>query len=105
MSTSQGAQILAYLQAGHTLTPLEALDKFNCWRLGGRIHDLRQTPEGRDIQTEDLKLPNGKRIARYWLPQPKGQLDWVSAHPTARQANTATTGIAPLSADCAGAVG
>lgn len=71
---SQAAEILAYLKAGHTLTPLEALDKFNCWRLGGRIHDLRKTDEGRDIQTEDLHLPNGKIVARYWLPQEKGQL-------------------------------
>lgn len=39
---SQSKQILDYLQAGNALTPLEALRKFNCLRLGARIYDLRQ---------------------------------------------------------------
>ena len=39
---SQTDQILNYLQAGNVLTPLEALRKFNCLRLGARIYDLRQ---------------------------------------------------------------
>ena len=39
---SQSEQILKYLQAGNALTPLEALRKFNCLRLGARIYDLRQ---------------------------------------------------------------
>ncbi|WLS99514.1 helix-turn-helix domain-containing protein [Snodgrassella alvi] len=39
---SQSEQILKYLQAGNALTPLEALRKFNCLRLGVRIYDLRQ---------------------------------------------------------------
>ena len=38
---SQSEQILKYLQAGNALTPLEALRKFNCLRLGVRIYDLR----------------------------------------------------------------
>jgi hypothetical protein len=73
---SQAEQILAWLKAGHSLTPLEAYAKFDCLRLGGRIYDLRKTPEGRDIQTEDLHLPNGKIVARYSLPLPKGQLEF-----------------------------
>lgn len=39
---SQSKQILDYLQAGNALTPLEAMRKFNCLRLGARIYDLRQ---------------------------------------------------------------
>ena len=39
---SQSKQILDYLQAGNALTPLEALRKFHCLRLGARIYDLQQ---------------------------------------------------------------
>lgn len=71
---TQAEAILAYLKAGHSLTKLEALDLFKCWNLGGRIFDLRATPEGRDIQREMIELPSGKHVARYFLPLPKGQL-------------------------------
>ncbi|WP_425319065.1 helix-turn-helix domain-containing protein [Snodgrassella alvi] len=40
---SQSKQILDYLQSGNALTPLEALRKFNCLRLGGAY--LRFTTE------------------------------------------------------------
>lgn len=63
---SQTDQILNYLQAGNVLTPLEALRKFNCLRLGARIYDLRQ--QGYVINsfmiTDDQ---TGKRYARYRL--------------------------------------
>lgn len=76
---SQAADILAYLKAGHTLTKLESIQLFGCMNLGGRVFDLHKTPEGRDIQTEMIDLHNGKRIARYSLPQPKGQLNLFRA--------------------------
>ena len=63
---SQTDEILNYLQAGNVLTPLEALRKFNCLRLGARIYDLRQ--QGYVINsfmiTDDQ---TGKRYARYRL--------------------------------------
>ena len=40
---SQEKQILNYLRAGNSLTPLEALHKFGCFRLGARIWDLRHS--------------------------------------------------------------
>src|SRR5687768_10388654 len=46
---TQTDQILKHLKNGGTLTPLEALDKFGCFRLGARIFDLKQ--EGHAIQT------------------------------------------------------
>lgn len=64
---SQGAQILSYLREGNSLTPLEALNKFGCFRLGARIWDLKR--EGHDIHT-DLIEANGKRVASYRLRQP-----------------------------------
>jgi len=45
---SQKEQIKQYLLTGKELTPLEALEKFGCFRLGARIWDLRH--EGYDIQ-------------------------------------------------------
>lgn len=62
--TSQAKQILELLKRGESISPLEALQKFNCMRLGARIKDLRD--EGHKIQTLDEKR-NGKRYARYKL--------------------------------------
>ena len=63
---SQSEQILKYLQAGNALTPLEAMHKFNCLRLGARIYDLRQ--QGYVINSLMIKDDiSGKRYARYSL--------------------------------------
>ena len=42
MSQTQNLQILGYLKKGKPITPLEALEKFGCWRLSARIYDLRK---------------------------------------------------------------
>jgi hypothetical protein len=60
---TQTDQILAHLKNGGTLTPLEALDKFGCFRLGARIWDLKR--EGHDIQTEFVSVGSQKKVARY----------------------------------------
>lgn len=60
----QTTQILNHLQSGHTITPLEALDMFGCFRLGARIYDLKRA--GYEIKTE-MVTENGKRFARYSL--------------------------------------
>jgi hypothetical protein len=62
---SQCSRILAYLQTGKSLTGLEALRKFDCFRLGARIWDLKD--RGHAIESELIMLPNGKRVARYTL--------------------------------------
>lgn len=64
---SQSQRILEYLLAGKRLTPLLALEKFGCFRLGGRVYDLKR--EGWDIQTEMITLQSGKRIAEYRIPE------------------------------------
>lgn len=61
----QASLILAYLREGKTLTPLEALDMFGCFRLGARVWDLKQA--GHDIRSRMIALANGKRVARYLL--------------------------------------
>lgn len=60
---SQTADILAALRAGHALTPMDALDRFGCFRLAARVAELRA--EGHQIAAEPVDLPNGKRVARY----------------------------------------
>lgn len=60
---SQNKQILAHLQAGNTLTPIDALNHFGCLRLSARIHNLRE--KGHAIKMEMVSTRSGKRVARY----------------------------------------
>lgn len=64
-SASQKSQILAHLQAGNSITAIEALYQFGSLRLSGRIKDLRD--EGYDIKSEFIQLPNGKHVKRYYM--------------------------------------
>ena len=61
---SQSNLILTYLQEGNSISPLEALHKFGCFRLGARIWDLRRA--GHNIKEEDVNI-GGKRFAKYFL--------------------------------------
>jgi len=61
---SQNNEILAYLVKGHSLTPMDALKKFGCFRLASRINDLRN--EGHKIH-RIMMDNNGKRYASYYL--------------------------------------
>lgn len=59
---SQNTKILNYLRKGHSLTPLEALSKFNCWALSSRIAELNA--QGHQIKSE-LVAAKGKRFSQY----------------------------------------
>ena len=48
---------------GNEITPMDALNKFGCFRLGARIADLKK--EGYDIKTRIAK--GGKNYAIYKL--------------------------------------
>ena len=61
---TQSDAILEYLLAGYTLTPLEAITKFGCMRLGARIWDLKN--EGYLIQKEMIKVGDA-RVASYFM--------------------------------------
>ena len=61
---SQNKQILEYLKKGYRITPIDALNKFNCFRLGSRIYDLKT--QGYNIE-KNLISNNGKRYASYYL--------------------------------------
>ena len=60
---SQNKQIADYLNKGKKLTPIDALNKFGCFRLAARIAELRN--EGMSIVTKTIKLENKKQIAQY----------------------------------------
>lgn len=61
---SQKQKILSWLKSGRTLTPIQALNKFGCFRLSGRILELRRA--GNDIKT--IPVRSGKsQFAKYQL--------------------------------------
>ena len=64
-SQSQNKQILAYLEGGNTLTGIEALNLFGCFRLPSRIHDLVQ--RGVAIKRKFMTTYSGKRVMQYSL--------------------------------------
>lgn len=65
-SASQCQRILAYMEQGKSITPLEALSLFSCFRLGARIADLKQ--KGHRIISRKVKdVVTGKRFASYSL--------------------------------------
>lgn len=59
----QNSRILAHLKDGRSLTPIEALNLFGCFRLAARIHDLKKA--GNEIVCEEVETENGKRVASY----------------------------------------
>ena len=58
-------QLLAYLMTGARITPLEALQRFNCLSCSQRLGDLKRV--GVPINSRFITLSNGKRIKEYWL--------------------------------------
>jgi hypothetical protein len=64
-SPDQASKILAHLQSGGKLTPLDALQKFGCFRLGARIFELKKA--GHQIEKKMVKVGNEKSVAEYRL--------------------------------------
>ena len=65
---SQNLRIKKHLEAGRSLTALDGLHLFNCFRLGARIHNLKG--QGLNIETEMITIISDgkeKRIAKYSL--------------------------------------
>ena len=61
---SQTLQILEYMKAHGSITPLEALENIGCFRLGARIWELKDMgfPVAGTMVSE-----NGKRFKRYYM--------------------------------------
>lgn len=63
MHDSQRLSIQRHLAKGRSLTPLEALKRFGCMRLGARMWDLKR--EGWPVRKCMVRVGNGKRVASY----------------------------------------
>jgi len=76
-TASQCAKILARLQAGKTITPLEALDEYGVGRLAARVADLRN--EGHVINSRLITVFNRDgakcRVAEYSMTQGDASLE------------------------------
>ena len=64
-SRSQTDLILEWMLAGHTITPLEALEKFKCFRLGARIADIKA--RGYLVYSEFVTTPSEKKVKQCHL--------------------------------------
>lgn len=62
---SQRAKVLRYLQAGNTITPIEALNMFGCFRLSAIIFDIKNK-DGVNVYTE-MVSEGDKRFAKYYI--------------------------------------
>lgn len=60
---SQKDAILSYMKQGKSITPMEALEKFSCFRLAARIYEISLIYK---IKVEKV-VSNGKTYARYSL--------------------------------------
>jgi len=60
---TQTEAIRAHLMQHNSITPIEALDKYGCFRLAARIKDLRN--EGFSVVSTIIESETGKRYCRY----------------------------------------
>ena len=63
---SQRKSVQNWLLAGHTITPIEALNMFGAFRLSAIIFVLKNDYD-MDIETEMVYEDDGKRYAKYYL--------------------------------------
>ena len=60
-------QLLRGLKSGERLTPLTALEKYQCFSLSQRMGELRRA--GWPIRSEMVRVNSGKKVAMYWLQE------------------------------------
>jgi len=79
---SQVSSIKNHLNSGRTITPLEALDLYGCFRLAAVIFILKDKPHYMNIKTEEKTRVNGngvtKRFAEYKCVSPEGNKEQLS---------------------------
>lgn len=63
---SQYQRILIALLGGDKLTPLDALRRFGCFRLGARVWEMKR--RGWPVQAERI-TQNGKSYASYYIQE------------------------------------
>ena len=85
---SQSDAILDALEHGETLTPLDALHRYGCFRLGARIWDLKQA--GHRIEMRLIETASGKRVAEYFIAEP------ILSLPTSDQVHRSNSPETPM---------
>ena len=81
---TQNDAIQKYLEEGHRLTPIDALNLFGCFRLSGRIFDLKA--RGLDIKTDMVENKStGKRYAEYYLDKSAPVMECTAAGADSRE--------------------
>jgi len=61
---AQESNILSHLMTRGSITPLEALEEYGCFRLASRICSLKK--QGWEI-AKDIETKNDKRYAKYFI--------------------------------------
>lgn len=66
---TQKESVLAHLRSGKKITPIEALNKFGCFRLAAVIHSLKNNGflEKHESIDSNLLTKNGKSFSEYSL--------------------------------------
>ena len=66
---TQCDMILAYLRENESITQIEAASEFGCYRLSGRIYDLRERGYNiaRTMETKNNRFGKPVTFARYIL--------------------------------------
>lgn len=64
---TQKDKIEEYLKSGNSITPIDALEMFGCFRLGAHIFTLRG--EGLKIRTDFVTNRYNTKFAKYTLEQ------------------------------------
>lgn len=65
--TTQNDVILEHLRKYGSITPMDALMRYDIMRLSGRIYELKEM--GHNIETEIRRTRNGKQYAEYFLKE------------------------------------
>tara|TARA_R110001583_G_scaffold6515_2_gene33112 strand:+ start:8356 stop:8640 length:285 start_codon:yes stop_codon:yes gene_type:complete len=67
---SQKSKIMKYLAEGNSITPLDALEKFGCFRLAAIVHNIKQEREfmeNKDLVTTMVTNKFGVKYGSYKL--------------------------------------
>ena len=62
---SQESAILQHMKTHGSITALQALRHYECFRLAARIYDIRN--KGIQIESQKWRTRSGKTVSRYWL--------------------------------------
>ena len=80
MKQTQAQRILEALKRGESITALDALNWFGCFRLAARVYDLRKA--GHNIKS-GIRVGSGKPVTTYYMhiiprvPQPQREVQNV----------------------------